>query len=171
MFQSIVIGNLGADAEVKSMNGKEFTTFRVAHSQRWTDEQGQSHEQTQWIDCVMNGKPAVIEYLKKGTTVCVMGTTQLRVYSSQKDRCMKAGATISVRSLELIGGKPDKVPSRLYRGDTGEQVDISKLYHAPSLVRDESAQEYIALLSSSQEQFIADRQGWVYPFKETQNPC
>ena len=56
MFQSIVIGNLGADAEVKSMNGKEFTTFRVAHSQRWTDEQGQNHEQTQWIDCVMNGK-------------------------------------------------------------------------------------------------------------------
>lgn len=171
MFQSTIIGNLGADAEVKTNNGKEFTTFRVAHSQRWTDEQGQNHEQTQWIDCVMNGKQAVAEYLKKGTTVCVTGSTQLRVYSSQKDRCMKAGATISVRTLELVGGKPDKVPSRLYRGDTGEQVDISKLYHASSLVREETDQEFIALLSASQEQFIADRQGWVYPFQETQAPC
>ena len=66
------------------MNGKEFTTFRVAHSQRWTDEAGQNHEQTQWIDCVMNGKPAVIEYLKKGTTVCVMGPTQLSVQQSER---------------------------------------------------------------------------------------
>lgn len=166
MFQTIVIGNLGADAEVKSVNGKEFTTFRVAHSDRWKDEQGQSHENTQWIDCAMSGRPNVVEYLRKGTTVYVFGSAQLRTYSSQKDRCIKAGLTINVRSIELIGGKPDAVPSRLYRGDTGEQVDVSKLYHAPSLVREETDQEFIALLSSSQEQFIADRQGWVYPFKE-----
>lgn len=166
MFQTIVIGNLGADAEVKSVNGKEFTTFRVAHSDRWKDEQGQSHENTQWIDCAMSGRPNVVEYLRKGTMVYVSGSAQLRTYSSQKDRCIKAGITINVRSIELIGGKPDPVPSRLYRGDTGEQVDVSKLYHAPSLVREETDQEFIALLSSSQEQFIADRQGWVYPFKE-----
>lgn len=171
MFQSIVIGNLGANAEVKSVNGKEFITFRVAHTDRWKDEQGQSHEQTQWIDCAMSGKPAIFEYLKKGALVYVIGTSQLRIYSSKKDRCMKAGITINVRNIELIGGKPDAVPSRLYRGDTGEQIDVSKLYHAPSLVREESEQEFIALLSSSQEQFIADRQGWVYPFQETQNPC
>lgn len=168
MFQSIVIGNLGANAEVKSVNGKEFVTFRVAHTDRWKDEKGQSHEQTQWIDCVMSGKPAIFDYLKKGSLVYVIGTSQLRVYSSQKDRCMKAGLTINVRNIELIGGKPDQVPSRLYKADTGEQVDVSKWYFASSLVREEKEQEYIALLSSSQEQFVADRQGFIYPFKENQ---
>ena len=166
MFQSVVIGNLGADAEVKSVNGKEFTTFRVAHSDRWKDENGQSHEQTQWIDCTMSGRPNVVEYLKKGTTVYVSGSAQLRVYSSQKDRCMKAGLTINIKTIELIGGKTDPVPSVLYRGDTGEQVDITEWYLARTLIREESDQEWIALLSRTQEQFIADRQGWVIPFKE-----
>lgn len=169
MFQSIVIGNLGADAEVKSVNGKEFTTFRVAHSDRWKDENGQSHEVTQWIDCVLSGKPNVVEFLKKGSTVFVCGSSNLRTYSSMKDRCIKAGITINVRSIELIGGKPDIVPSVLYRSDTGEQVNIAKLYLASQLIRAEEEQEYIPLLSRTQEQFVCDRQGWVVPFKEDVN--
>lgn len=169
MFQSIVIGNLGADAEVKNVNGKEFTSFRVAHSDRWKDENGQSHEQTQWIDCVLSGKPNVVEYLKKGATVFVSGSSNLRVYSSMKDRCMKAGITINVRSIELLGGKPDIVPSVLYRGDTGEQIDITKWFLARQLIRTQDEQEYIALLSRTQEQFVCDRDGWVVPFKEDVN--
>lgn len=166
MLQTIIIGNLGADAEVKTSNGKEFTTFRVAHSDRWKDESGQSHENTQWIDCVLSGKPSVVEYLKKGTTVYVSGTATLRVYSSPKDRCMKAGLTINVRTIELIGGKVDNVPSMLYRADDGSQVDVTKWFYAQSLVRDESQPEHIALISRSQQQFYADRAGFVYPFTQ-----
>lgn len=169
MFQSIIIGNLGADAEVKNINGKEFTSFRVAHSDRWKDENGQSHEVTQWIDCVISGKPNVVEYLKKGSTVFVSGSSNLRTYSSMKDRCIKAGITINVRSIELIGGKPDIVPSVLYRSDTGELVNIAKLYLASNLIRTQEDQEYIALLSRTQEQFVCDRDGWVTPFKEDVN--
>lgn len=168
MFQSTVIGYLGTDAEVKTVNGKEFVSFRVAHTDKWTDESKQVHENTQWIDCVINGKSAVVEYLKKGVQVFVSGNANLRVYSSAKDRCMKAGITISVKTLELIGGKPEPVPSVLFRADDGTQVDVSKWYFAQSLVRDESQSEYIALVSRQQQQFYADRQGFVYPFKEGQ---
>lgn len=168
MFQSTIIGNLGADAEVKSSNGKEFTTFRVAHTDRWKDENGQNHDVTQWIDCVLSGQPNVVQYLKKGTQVYVSGNSQLRTYSSPKDKCIKAGLTINVRSIELIGGKPDIVPNVLYRADTGEQVDITKWFLARNLIREENDQEYIALLSRSQEQYVCDRQGWVTPFKEEQ---
>lgn len=164
MLQSIIIGNLGADAEVKTSNGKVFTTFRIAHSDRLKDESGQSHEYTQWVDCVLSGKTGVVEYLKKGTTVFVSGNATLRVYSSPKDRCMKAGLTINVRTIELIGGKVDTVPSMLYRADDGSQVDVKKWFYAQSLVRDESQPEHIALISRSQQQFIADRAGFVYPF-------
>ena len=168
MLQTIIIGHLGNDAECKSYNGKEFTTFRVAHSEKWTDAEGKTHEQTTWVDCVLNGKPAVVQFLKKGTMVYCSGTTALRVYSSPKDKCMKAGLTINVRTCELIGAKPDAVPDVLYRADSGEQIDVRKLYHAPSLCRDKKQDEYIALLSAGAKQFVADREGWVYPYEEPQ---
>lgn len=169
MLQTIIIGFIGADAETKIHNGKEFTTFRVSHSDKWKSEDGITHEQTTWVDCVMNGKPSVFPYLKKGTQVLCQGSTSLRIYSSPKDKCMKAGLSINVRICELIGGKPDIVPSVLYRADGGEQVDVRKLYHAPSLVRGKKECEYIALLSAGAKQFVADREGWVYPYEEQQS--
>ena len=165
MLQTTCIGHIGGDAECKSSNGREFTTFRIAHSDRWTDESGQAHESTTWVDCIMSGKPNVIEYLKKGQLVFVTGSCNLRIYSSAKERCMKPGLTINVRSIELLGGKGDDVPSVLYDANTGAQVDIKKYYSAPSLVRDETKPEWVPLVSRSQARFVADRNGWVQPFE------
>lgn len=164
MLQVTLIGHIGSDAEVKSSNGREFTTFRVAHSDRWTDDAGQVHEQTTWVDCIMNGKPNVVEWLKKGQMVFVTGSSTLRVYSSQKDRCMKAGMTINVRQVELLGGKSDEIPNVLFDANTGAQLQVQKWYNVASLVRDESQPEWYPLVSRSQERFIADRNGWVQKF-------
>lgn len=164
MLQVTLVGHIGSDAEVKSSNGREFTTFRVAHSDRWTDDAGQVHEQTTWVDCIMNGKPNVVEWLKKGQMVFVAGSSTLRVYSSQKDRCMKAGMTINVRQVELLGGKSDEIPNVLFDANTGAQLQVQKWYNVASLVRDESQPEWYPLVSRSQERFIADRNGWVQKF-------
>ena len=166
MFQATAIGHIGGDAEVKNSNGKEFTTFRIAHSDKWTDESGQAHESTQWIDCVMQGRPNVLEYLKKGQMVYVMGNASARVYPSAKDRCMKAGVTINVRLLELLGGKSDEVPSVLYDANTGAQVEVKKYYNVSSLVRNESEPELYPVVSRNQERFVVDRNGWVTKFTE-----
>lgn len=165
MLQVQSIGHIGGDAEVKTTNGKEFTTFRIAHSDRWTDESGQVHESTTWVDCIMNGKPAVLEWLKKGQLVFVTGSCSLRVYPSAKDRCMKPGLTINVRSIELLGGKGDDVPSVLYDATTGAQVDIVKYFQAASLVRADDQPEWVPLISRNQSRFVADRNGWVQPFQ------
>lgn len=164
MLQGIAIGHIGGDAEVKNSNGKEFTTFRVAHTDRWTDEAGQTHENTQWIDCVMNGKPGVLEWLKKGQMIFVTGSMSCRIYPSAKDRCMKAGVTINVRNLELLGGKGDDIPSVLFDANTGAQVEVKKWFNVPSLVRSEQEPELVPLVSRSQERFVADRNGWVQRF-------
>ena len=55
MLQVQVIGNLGADAEVKEFNGSKGVCFNVAHTERWTDEQGTKHENTTWVSCILNG--------------------------------------------------------------------------------------------------------------------
>ena len=166
MLQTTCIGHIGGDAECKNSNGKEFTTFRIAHTDKWTDESGQVHEQTTWVDCIINGKPAVMEYLKKGQLVYVAGSSTLRVYSSAKDRCMKAGMTINVRNIELLGGAADIVPKVLYDATTGAQVDVVKYYQAAALVRDMEQPEWLPLVSRSQARFVADRNGWIQPYQE-----
>ena len=169
MLQTTIIGHLGNDSECKAYNGKEFTTFRVAHSEKWQDADGKTHEQTTWVDCVMNGKPAVLPYLTKGTLVYCSGSTALRVYTSPKDKCMKAGLTINVRTCELVGARPDPVPAYLYRADNGEQVSISKHFFALSLIRDEKEPEWLALVSAQAKQFVCDRNGNVTPYEEPQS--
>ena len=39
MIKLEIIGNLGADAEIKQYNGNKFVSFRVAHTDKWVDQQ------------------------------------------------------------------------------------------------------------------------------------
>ena len=42
MLQIEVIGNIGADAEIKEFGGKKYVSFNVAHSERRKDASGTS---------------------------------------------------------------------------------------------------------------------------------
>lgn len=163
MLQSILIGHLGADAEVKNANGREFIAFRIAHTDKWTDEAGTVHENTTWVDCIMNGKPNVYQWLKKGQCVFVQGSTNLRVYSSAKDRCMKAGLTINAIRVELIGGKGDDVPQLLFSEDGTQQFNVSKYYFSPVGDSPIAKGEKRVLLSKSGARYTQDENGWIYP--------
>lgn len=157
MLQASVVGYLGADAEVKNVNGQEFTTCRVAHTDRWKDQSGQTHESTQWIDLTLNGKPAVVDYLKQGTMVYAAGHVKLRCYSSEKARGFVAGMTISVVTIELLGGNSDAVPARLY-DTSGNMVDVTKYYHCEL----SGAQ----LTNGRGKFFVSDDNGWVLPLQQ-----
>ena len=164
MLQCTMIGNLGANAEIKAADGREFVTFRIAHNETFTGADGTKTEKSMWVDCTMsctNGRPAVLQYLTKGTAVCVVGNVSLRVYSSEKDRCMKAGLTIHVMKLELIGGQGDSVPRRLFTKD-GVMVEVNKYYHAQT---NESV-----LMDQRGNQFTVAEGGWIAP-AQTQQPA
>ena len=156
MLQTTVIGNVGADAQVNNKDGQEFVTFRVAHNDSWTDQAGQQHSNTIWVDCIMNGHPKVADFIKAGTQVVCIGRTSLRVYSSEKDRCMKAGIQIKVDSVQLLGGASDEVPRRLYDAN-GAQHDVKKWYLTD--VKDTE------LLNVRGDHFKVDANGWVSPMK------
>lgn len=151
MLQAFCIGNLGGDAEIKSSNGKEFVTFRVAHRESYTDANGTPHDNVMWIDCILSGQPKVSEYLKRGTQVFVIGHLSTRIYSSAKERCMKAGLTINVQRIELLGGATDDVPRRLYDSN-GVMHDVVKFYHTDMAGG--------VLYSQRGEQFAVDDNGW-----------
>lgn len=130
MFRVEVIGNLGADAEIKNDNGRTYCQFSVADTRRFTTEDGTEHEVTNWVSCFMRKTDSeIIKYLRKGTKVFVRGNADLRVFSSAKDRMMKAGVSINVSEIELVGGSSDAVPSQLSL-PSGQVFPVSKFYWA-----------------------------------------
>lgn len=152
MLQATVIGNVGADAQLQSKDGRDFVTFRVAHNETWTDQADVQHTNVVWVDCILNGKPKVAEYIKAGIQVLVMGNVTLRVYSSAKDHCMKAGMAISAINVQLLGGSTDAVPRHLYDVN-GVQHDVQKYYMTDV--------KKTTLLSIKGEQFKTDAKGWI----------
>ena len=103
MIKLTAIGNLGKDAIVNNVNGKNVINFTVAHTEKFKDAQGNQKENTTWVDCAYwTDKTAIAPYLKKGTQVYVEGQPSVRTYTTQDG---KSGATLSVRvsSIQLLG--------------------------------------------------------------------
>lgn len=129
MQKLIVIGNLGVDAEVKNANGKEFISFKVADTSKFTDQKGNVSENTTWINCAMTGDKdtKVLPFLKKGVKVYVEGRPSYRLYSSEKQRCMLVSVDLHVTSVELCGSSSDAVP-RQVADENGILHDVTKCY-------------------------------------------
>ena len=74
MIKLQVIGNLGKDAVVNSVNGKNVINFNMAHTERYKDAQGNQKDRTIWVECAYwTDRTAIAPYLKKGTQVFVEG--------------------------------------------------------------------------------------------------
>lgn len=105
MLKVEIIGNLGANAEVREKDGNRFGVCRVAHTDSWIGNDGCKHESTQWVDVILQADAKVLPYLLKGTQIFVRGSMSIRVYSSEKDRCMKAGITIRAQEIQLLSSQ------------------------------------------------------------------
>jgi len=107
MIKLMVIGNLGKDAVVNNVNGKNVINFTVAHTERYKDAQGVQKDRTTWVDCAYwTDRTAIAPYLKKGTQVYVEGQPDIRTYTTQDGR-QGASLTLRIVSIQLLGAKPD----------------------------------------------------------------
>ena len=164
MFKGILIGNLGADAEIKDANGSKFVTMRIANTDKWKTESGEVKEKTTWVDVTYNNvDSAVVPFLKAGTKVYVRGSLSLRVYSSQKDRCMKAGAQIAASEIELCGGQSELVPRQLIVPESGALVDVTKYYQANVDTSKWKNEDEGYLIDQKGNQYTLVKGGWVAP--------
>lgn len=84
----IIVGNLGADPEVKSFqNGGRICNLRIATSEDWKDRTtGEKKERTEWHSVVLqsDGLVGVAErFLKKGSKVYIEGQLRTRKWQDQ----------------------------------------------------------------------------------------
>jgi len=84
----ILVGNLGADPEVKSFqNGGKVCNLRIATSESWKDRMsGEKKERTEWhsIAIFSEGLAGVAErFLRKGSKIYIEGKLQTRKWQDQ----------------------------------------------------------------------------------------
>jgi len=84
----IIIGNLGADPEVRTFqNGGKVANLRIATSETWKDKNtGERREKTEWhtVAIFQEGLVRIAEqYLKKGSKVYIEGKLQTRKWQDQ----------------------------------------------------------------------------------------
>lgn len=84
----ILIGNLGNDPEVKTMqNGGKLANLSIATSESWKDKNtGERKEKTEWHRVVIFNEPLVNlaeKYLRKGSKVYIEGQLETRKWQDQ----------------------------------------------------------------------------------------
>jgi single-strand DNA-binding protein len=107
MIKLQVIGNLGKDCVVNTVNGKNVINFTVAHTEKYRDSQGNNQEKTTWVDCAYwTDRTAISPYLTKGKQVFVEGTPEVRTFT-RNDGTAGASLSLRVRDVQLLGGRGD----------------------------------------------------------------
>jgi single-strand DNA-binding protein len=106
-----LIGNLGADPEVRSTNGgNRVATFSLATSRSWSSPSGEKQEKTEWHRCVVwNSKASTLadiveRYLKKGDKVYVEGRIEYRQWQDKENQT-RYTTEINVRELIMLSGR------------------------------------------------------------------
>ena len=109
MIKLMVIGNLGKDCIVNTVNGKNVINFSIAHTEKFKDSTGAQREKTTWVECAYwTDRTAIAEYLKKGKQVYAEGTPEVRTYQTNDG---KSGASLSLRiqTVQLLGSRDERL--------------------------------------------------------------
>lgn len=144
----ILIGNLGADPEVRSStSGTAMANLSLATSYSSQDKQtGEWQERTEWHRLVLFKRLAEVagQYLRKGSQIYVEGHLQTRKWQDQNgiDRYT---TEVVVLNMQMLGGRGESTAAKQDQ-DNYEFIDnviqndpdllIEKILHSPDLSKD-----------------------------------
>nr|WP_298660011.1 single-stranded DNA-binding protein [uncultured Flavobacterium sp.] len=99
-----LIGHVGQEPEVKTINNKKVATLTIATNDFYYNEKGDKVEQTEWHRVTAWGKTAEIieKYVTKGKEIAVEGKLTHRSYDD-KDGNKRYVTEILVNELLLLG--------------------------------------------------------------------
>jgi single-strand DNA-binding protein len=111
----ILVGNLGRDPEVKSMqDGRTLVNMSIATSENWRDRQsGERKERTEWHRVVIfNDKLAEVaqKYIRKGSKIYVEGQLTTRKWTDQSGQERYTTEVVIPRfggALTMLDGRGD----------------------------------------------------------------
>ena len=132
MIKMQVIGNLGKDCVVNTVNGKSVINFTVAHTEKFKDSQGNNQERTTWVDCAYwTDRTAVAPYLTKGTQVYVEGAPEVRSFQ-RNDGTGGASLSLRIREVQLLGRRGENTGGGGYSNDAPSQNQPNRMQESNS---------------------------------------
>jgi len=110
----ILVGNLGADPETRSMpSGMTVTNIRIATSESWKDKaSGAQQERTEWHSIALFGRLGEIsaEYLRKGSQVYVEGKLRTRKWQDKQGND-RFTTEIIADNMQMLGARAGGAPA------------------------------------------------------------
>lgn len=110
MQKTVIIGNLGQDAQVRTtQQGTQYLAFSVAVSEKRNQQ-----DVTIWFSCSGWGERflgAIVPHLKKGTKVYIEGKYQPSIYN-QQDGTVAISHNLMINQIELLGGAQPQQPTQ-----------------------------------------------------------
>jgi len=117
----ILIGNLGADPEVRfTQSGTAVATLRIATTEKWRGQDGQMQENTEWHRVVAWKRLAEIcrDYLQKGARVYIEGRLQTNKWQDQNGND-RYTTEIIAREMKMLSPRGAGAPGPGGSGGTG----------------------------------------------------
>lgn len=109
LLQLNAIGHLGRDAVLRQVNGTDVLNFTIAHTEKFKDAHGVTHERTTWLECALWRQTGVAPYLTKGTLVYISGTPAARAWQSNTGEA-RAALHVQVHNLRLLSTNRSAAP-------------------------------------------------------------
>ena len=120
----ILIGNLGKDPEIRSLEGGvKVANFPLATTETYRGRNGEKNEHTEWHNIVLwRGLAEVAEgYLKKGNSVYIEGKIRTRDWTD-KDGNKRYTTEIIADNMVMLGGRRDQANG----GGSGDYASFQK---------------------------------------------
>jgi single-strand DNA-binding protein len=130
----IVLGNLGADPELRSSpSGVTTCRLSIATSMNWTDKNsGEKKEKTEWHRVVFFGRSAEVidQYLKKGQQLYIEGRLQTSKY--EKDGIERYSTDIIGESFNFINSSGSSSNNNQFANDINQDTNSSNKQDKPN---------------------------------------
>jgi single-strand DNA-binding protein len=107
--QTIIIGNVGRDPEIRTTNNSQVANFTVAVSRRWRDKATQEQrEVTNWyrVNCWGPLAETATRIVRKGVQIMVVGAPTASAYVD-KDGQARASLELRAENFQLLGSRAD----------------------------------------------------------------
>ncbi len=134
----ILMGNLTRDVEMRTTpSGQSVANFSLAVSRSWKGQDGQSQEQTSFINCVAWGKPGEIiaQYVKKGDALLVSGRLDQRSWDDKESGQKRSTIEVNVEDFNFVsggrGGEGSAAPASSSSSSKSKDVVIEDIDDKP----------------------------------------
>lgn len=101
----LLIGNVGADPQVRSFGDSKVASFSLATTEKRRDKDGNVVQETEWHNVVVwrNAAEVVEKYVRKGTQLYIEGKIKTEKYEDSAG-VTKYAVKVYATTLQLLGG-------------------------------------------------------------------